>query len=91
MDDKDPTQRTHAEAEYDRLMGNRRAARKGMSGSEFAGVGFQFAITIVLFTLGGVWLDRRFGTSPVLVIVGVFAGAGIGFWQMYRLMIRKKR
>jgi len=65
--------------------------RKTISGSEFAGVGFQFATTIVLFTLAGIWLDRRLGTSPFLVVVGVFAGAGIGFWQMYRQMIRRQR
>lgn len=68
-------------------MGN----RKGMSGSEFAGVGLQFAITLVLLTLAGVWLDKRFGTSPWLMIVGVFGGAALGFWEMYRRMIRKKR
>jgi len=62
-----------------------------MSGSEFAGVGMQFAVTIVVFTFAGLWLDRRFGTSPWLVIAGVFGGAALGFWEMYRQMIRKKR
>jgi F0F1-type ATP synthase assembly protein I len=58
-----------------------------MSGSEFAGVGMQFAITIVLFAFGGIWLDKRLGTSPWLVILMVFAGAGLGFWSMYRRMV----
>jgi len=65
--------------------------RKTISGTEFAGVGFQFAVTITLFTLAGIWLDRRFGTSPLLVVVGVFGGAGLGFWQMYRQMVRRQR
>jgi len=78
---------THAEAEYDRLMHR----RKGMSGSEFAGVGLQFGVTMVVFALAGIWLDRKLGTSPWLVIVGVFGGAALGFWEMYRQMIRKKR
>lgn len=55
-----------------------------MSGTEFAGVGFQFAATIVLFALAGIWLDKRLGTSPWLVLVSVFGGAGLAFWSMYR-------
>jgi F0F1-type ATP synthase assembly protein I len=67
-------------------MGN----RKIMSGSEFAGVGMQFAVTIVLFALAGIWLDRRLDSSPWFVIVMVFGGAGLGFWTMYRRMTRKR-
>ncbi len=66
------------------------ANRKGMSGSEFAGVGMQFSITIVLFALAGIWLDRKLGSSPWLVIVMVFGGAALGFWSMYRRMMRKR-
>jgi F0F1-type ATP synthase assembly protein I len=79
--------RTNAEAEYDRLMGK----RKGMSGSEFAGVGLQFGITIIVFAFAGIWLDRKLGTSPWFVIVGVFGGAALGFWEMYRAMIRRRK
>lgn len=57
-----------------------------MSGSEFAGVGLQFAITVLLFAFLGVWLDRRLGWSPWLTLVMVFAGAVLGFWSMYRRM-----
>lgn len=67
-------------AEYDRLM----HARKGISGSEFAGLGIQFAVTIVLFAFAGIWLDRRLGSSPAFVIIMVLGGAGLGFWVMYR-------
>lgn len=58
--------------------------RKGLSGSEFAGIGIQFAFTLVLFAFAGIWLDRRLGTSPWLVIVMVFAGATLGFWALIR-------
>ena len=75
------------QAEYDRLLHR----RKGISGSEFAGIGLQFAVTIVLFAFAGIWLDRRLGTSPWLIIVGAFGGAALGFWEMYRKMIRKKQ
>ena len=58
--------------------------RKGMSGSEFAGVGLQFAVTIVVFAFAGIWLDKRLGTSPIFVLVLVLGGAGLGFWSMVR-------
>lgn len=69
----------------------KRSGRKGLSGAEFAGAGMQFGITLVAFALIGIWLDRKLGTSPMLIVVGVFGGAAIGFWQMYRAMIRKTK
>jgi F0F1-type ATP synthase assembly protein I len=50
----------------------------------FAGVGLQFAISIVLFLFLGQWLDRKFGTSPVFLLAGVFLGGGAAFYSMYR-------
>ena len=82
-----PDRRKDPEAEYNRLMHN----RKSMSGSEFAGVGLQFAITLVVFTLAGVWLDRRLGTSPWLLIILALGGSGFAFWGMYRRMIGGKK
>lgn len=67
-------------AENDRLLHK----RKGLSGSEFAGVGIQFAVTIVAFAFAGIWLDKRLGTSPLFVLVLVLGGAGLGFWSMVR-------
>jgi F0F1-type ATP synthase assembly protein I len=56
----------------------------GISGGEFAGIGIQFALVILVFTAAGVWLDRRLGTSPWFVIVCVFVGAGGGFFSIYQ-------
>lgn len=52
--------------------------------SSFAGVGLQFAISIVLFLFLGQWADRKLGTSPVFVLLGVFIGGGSAFYAMYR-------
>lgn len=59
-------------------------AAPAVSGAEFAGIGFQFALTILVFVFLGVWLDRRLGTSPWLVLICVFVGAAGGFYSMYR-------
>ncbi len=67
-------------AEYDRLLHK----RKGMSGSQFAGIGIQFALSVVLFAFAGVWIDKKLGTSPLFVLVLVLGGAGLGFWSMIR-------
>lgn len=67
-------------AEYDRLLHK----RKGISGSQFAGIGVQFAVSIVIFAFAGVWLDERLGTSPLFVLVMVLGGAGLAFWSMVR-------
>ena len=66
-------------------------ARKGMSGSEFAGVGMQFAVSIVLFALAGIWLDKWLGTSPWFVLVMVLGGSALSFWSMYRRVTRKRK
>jgi F0F1-type ATP synthase assembly protein I len=49
----------------------------------FAGAGLQFAITLVLFLLLGQWLDRKFGTAPVFLLIGVFVGGAGAFYSMY--------
>ncbi len=55
-----------------------------LSVSSFAGVGLQFAISIVLFLFLGQWADRVLGTSPVFLLTGVFIGGGAAFYSMYR-------
>ncbi len=77
--DKDPTPEAR-QAEYDRLLHR----RKGVSGSEFAGLGIQFGVVVVLSAFAGVWLDKRLGTSPLFVLVLVLVGSAGGFWSMVR-------
>jgi F0F1-type ATP synthase assembly protein I len=63
------------------------ASEGGTSASEFAGFGLQFAISILAFLYAGQWLDRRLGTAPWLLIIGLFAGAGLSFYSMYRKLM----
>jgi F0F1-type ATP synthase assembly protein I len=48
--------------------------------------GIEFAVTILLGVFAGQWLDRRMGTAPWLVILGVVFGAGVGFYNLYRTL-----
>jgi F0F1-type ATP synthase assembly protein I len=50
-------------------------------------VGIQFALSILVFLYLGQWLDRKLGTAPWLLIVGVFLGAGGSFYSMYRKLM----
>jgi F0F1-type ATP synthase assembly protein I len=66
-----------------------RAEREaGISASEFAGVGLQFAAAIIVFLFGGQWLDRKLGTEPWFLIIGVFTGASAAFYSMYRKLMK---
>jgi F0F1-type ATP synthase assembly protein I len=58
---------------------------------EFAGVGIQFAASILLFLYVGKWVDSKLGTAPWCLIAGVFVGAGAGFYSMYRKLMRPPR
>jgi F0F1-type ATP synthase assembly protein I len=52
----------------------------------------QFVLAILAFLFLGKWLDERFGTTPWLLIAGVFLGAGASFYSIYRrLMADQKR
>ncbi|HEY2378451.1 MAG TPA: AtpZ/AtpI family protein [Gemmatimonadaceae bacterium] len=64
-----------------------RNASKPPSGAEFAGVGLQFALTIVVFVFLGIWLDKRLHSSPWFVLICVFVGAAAGFYSIYRKLM----
>lgn len=51
------------------------------------GVGWYIGVCIVLGVLGGLWLDDKFNTKPILVIVGLLAGVGIAFYGVYRMIL----
>ncbi len=51
------------------------------------GVGFFIGGSIVLGVLGGLWLDSKLSTEPVLVIVGLFLGIVVAFYGVYRMFL----
>ena len=67
-------------------------ADSGAGYGAVAGMGLQFAISIVVFLLAGQWLDRKLGTAPWMLMLFVFLGAGGSFYSIYRkLMEQQKR
>jgi F0F1-type ATP synthase assembly protein I len=60
------------------------SANDPLDTSSLAGMGVQFLIAILLFLFIGKWLDSRLGTSPWLLILGVFGGATASTVAMYR-------
>lgn len=62
--------------------------------SEYMGLGVQIAASFVFFVLAGYWADEKLGTSPLLLLAGVFMGmAGMVLVLMKTLRIanRKKK
>ena len=60
-------------------------------GSQLAAGGLQFAAAIVGAVFGGIWLDKKLGTSPWMVVVLVFLGAALGFYSLYRNLMNSQR
>ena len=53
----------------------------------FAGVGIQFALTILFLTLLGIWLDGRFGTGALFTIVLLLLGFVGGTWSLVQQVL----
>jgi F0F1-type ATP synthase assembly protein I len=70
---------------------DRKSGAAGFSPGDFAGVGIQFVLAILLFLFVGKWIDARLGTAPVFLIIGTFVGAAGGFYSMYRKVIAATR
>jgi len=51
------------------------------------GLGWYIALSIALPVGGGVLLDARLGTRPLLAIIGLAAGLLLAFWGAYRMVV----
>jgi F0F1-type ATP synthase assembly protein I len=60
---------------------------RGPSAGDLAGAGFQFAAVLLASVFAGQWLDRKFGTGSLFLLIGVFGGAGLAFYSMYRRLM----
>lgn len=58
-----------------------------------AGLGCSVVVGLVVTIGGGVWLDRVFGSSPVLTLIGVALGliaAGYQLWELTRVGVKDR-
>ena len=70
-------------------------AKSYRSGWAYAEYAFQYAMSIVVCSLIGYWLDKVFNTGQILFIIGVFLGAVAGFIGLLKslnvISINKRR
>jgi F0F1-type ATP synthase assembly protein I len=50
----------------------------------FLNLGWLIALNMLLGVGGGLWLDKRFKTAPVLLLIGVFLGFFASGYTIYR-------
>ena len=63
----------------------------GVGAAKYAGLGLQFAVSILAFLYAGQWVDRKLGTTPLFLIIGVFVGATASFVAIYRSLMAKPK
>ena len=51
------------------------------------GIGWYVALCIGGGAVGGLFLDRRFGSGPALTLLGIGLGLVLAFWGMYRMLM----
>ena len=77
-------------------MGSEEGPEEGLAaGQRYFALGLKFAAGVVLFTLGGVGLDRWLHITPFGTVVGTLLGASLSFLSVYRELLedeaREKR
>ena len=58
--------------------------------SPYIAASTSLAAAVGVFTGVGVWLDRRFGTSPWLTLLGMLFGMTGGFISFFRTVLKKR-
>lgn len=58
---------------------------------KYAGIGLQFALSIVFFLYVGQWVDRKLGTNGIFMLLGALVGFGAAFYSIYRSLMADQR
>ncbi len=53
----------------------------------FAGVGVQYALTILVLTLLGIWVDGKAGTAPLFLLVFLLVGFIGATWSLIQQVL----
>lgn len=76
-------------AEHDRKESTQ--SQMWQAAGQYTGYGLTWALSTLLFLLGGWWLDGKVGTEPLFLILGAFVGAGAGFYSLYHHIVVEPR
>lgn len=52
---------------------------------------YTFMASIGLFGYAGYWIDKKFASKPLFLLIGLFCGMGIGFYQFYRVLMAEEK
>ena len=50
------------------------------------GIGWYVATCIVLGVVGGLFLDKFAGTTPLFILLGTVLGSVVAFWGLYKMV-----
>lgn len=53
--------------------------------SEASKITFSLVFFPIIILLAGVWLDKKFSTTPIFIIIGIILGVVIGIYQATRI------
>lgn len=53
----------------------------------YLALGWQMAVTVILFVILGVWLDDKFGTKPLLTIILSLSGSGLSIYNFIKTVL----
>ena len=63
----------------------RKKSQKAWDGAKYAGIGFEFGLSIALCTYVGSKIDTYFESDPICVVVGVFFGFTVGLRGLMKI------
>jgi len=71
--------------------GHNRKVERAWKSLSYASVGLEMAVATVIGWGFGFWLDKRFGTYPVLMLIFLLLGVAAGFRGLIRAAEQAKR
>ena len=54
----------------------------------YLGLGLQLAVTVAAMVFLGIWLDDKFGTSPIFTIICSFLGVSAALYNFIKTVLK---
>jgi hypothetical protein len=61
---------------------------EGLGAWRWSSAGIEFGLAVVVFFLGGRWLDGKLGSGPWLTMSGSLVGVAVGTYLLIRPLLR---